>query len=306
VIFSGALAVLAAALNALGDLLQRRSMRADPGPRDQPVGLVAQLVRRPGWLAGLGASVLGLGTHVVALSTGTIVAVQPLLVLEFPLAVVGTSVLFGVRLRRRDWVAVAVMTAGLGGILACLAPRDGDPTTVPGATWAIGLGVLGVLVAVLAAAGALTRGNRRATLLGIAAGVGYGMTATLLSAAGTTARHGLAAPLGTWQLYGALVVGMTSFFLLQSSLNAGLLLATEPGLTLANPLVAVAWGVLVFDEHVRSGPWLVGAAAGALALGVGTVLLSRSPVLEASHCQDHDEEHDQEHDAATARATAQA
>lgn len=283
VIFSGALAVLAATLNAVGDLLQRRSMRRDPGPRDRPLGLLLHLLRRPGWLAGVGASVLGLGTHVVALSTGTIVAVQPLLVLEFPLAVIGTSVLFGIRLAPRDWVAVAVMTLGLGGVIACLAPQDGDPTGVPGTTWAVGLGVLGALVGLFAAAGALTRGNRRATLLGIAAGVGYGMTAVLLSAAGTTARHGLAAPLGTWQLYGALVVGVTSFVLLQSSLNAGLLLATEPGLTLANPLVAVTWGVVVFDEHVRGGVWLAGAATGAMLLAAGTVLLSRSPVLEAAH-----------------------
>ena len=107
-------------------------MRADPGPRDRPVGLVAQLVRRPGWLAGLGASVIGLGVHVRALSTGTIVAVQPLLVLEFPLAVIGTSLLFRVRPSPRDWVAVALMTAGLGGVLACLAPHAGDPTAVRG------------------------------------------------------------------------------------------------------------------------------------------------------------------------------
>src|SRR5206468_1244144 len=91
---SGSLAQsTAAALSALGDLLQRRSMRADRGPRDRPVGLVAQLVRRPRWLAGLGASVIGLCVHVVALSTGTIVAVQPLLVLEFTVAVIGTCVL---------------------------------------------------------------------------------------------------------------------------------------------------------------------------------------------------------------------
>ncbi len=62
------LAVLAAGMNALRDLLQRGSMRADPGPRSGPVRLLIQLVRRPRWLAGVGASVLGLvlvfGEHV--------------------------------------------------------------------------------------------------------------------------------------------------------------------------------------------------------------------------------------------------
>jgi drug/metabolite transporter (DMT)-like permease len=233
------------------------------------------------WLAGLGASVLGLGVHITALSTGSIVAVQPLLVLEFPLAVIGTGYLFGVRLTGRDRLAIALLTVGLGSVIFCLAPRHGDPTAVPGTTWAVGLGGLAVLMGGLAGAGRLSGGNRRAALLGLAAGVGYGATATLLAAAGATTRDGLTAPLGAWQTYGALVVGMTAFALLQCSLNAGLLLATEPGLTLANPLVAIAWGVLVFGERVRTGPWLLGAAIGAVLLVAGTVLLSRSPVLEA-------------------------
>jgi hypothetical protein len=52
-------------------------------------------------------------------------------------------------------------------------------------------------------------------------------------------------------------------------MDAGPLLATEPGPTLANPLVAIAWHVrvLVFDERVRTGSWLIGAVLGALLLG---------------------------------------
>ncbi|WP_433035426.1 DMT family transporter [Actinomycetospora sp. CA-053990] len=274
------LAVLAAVLNAAGDLLQRRSMRTEPGGHRGPLRLLARVTRRPGWLAGVGVSLVGLCVHVVALSTGTIATVQPLLVLEFPVAVLGASLLFGVRLSRRDGAAVAIMTLGVAAVVLCPAPGGGDPMAVPGATWGLGLGVLAVLVAVLAVAGVLTRGNRRAALLGTAAGVGYGMTAALLSAAGTTTRHGLTAPVGAWQTYLALVVGTAAFALLQSALHAGLLVASEPGLTLANPLVGVSWGVLVFGEHVRAGLWLVGTAAGAVLLAVGTVLLSRSPVLE--------------------------
>jgi drug/metabolite transporter (DMT)-like permease len=286
VIISGALAVLAAALNATGDLLQRRSMRREPGPRGRPARLLLELLRRPGWLAGLGASVVGLAVHVTALTTGTIAAVQPLLVLEFPLAVIGSSVLFGVRLTARDRLSLVLMTVGLSGVIFCLAPRHGDPTTVPGTTWALGLGALAVLVGGLAGAGAFVRGNRRAALLGLAAGAGYGATAALMAAAGATTRHGITAPLTAWQTYGALAVGACAFALLQSALNAGLLLAVEPGLTLANPLVAISWGVLVFHEHVRTGPWLLGAAGGALLLVVGTLFLSRSPVLDGGDSGD--------------------
>lgn len=86
----------------------------------------------------------------------------------------------------------------------------------------------------------------------------------------------------TWQTYAAIAVGLVSFYLLQNSLNSGLLVATEPGLTLANPLVAVIWGLVVFGEQARTGPWLIGSVAGAVLLVLGTLLLSRSPVLQAS------------------------
>ncbi|MDQ4115392.1 MAG: hypothetical protein M3235_00355, partial [Actinomycetota bacterium] len=61
-----------------------------------------------------------------------------------------------------------------------------------------------------------------------------------------------------------------------------LLVATEPGLTLLNPIVSVSWGLLVFGEHARTGAWLVGSVAGAALMITGTLLLVRSPVLRSS------------------------
>jgi hypothetical protein len=46
-----------------------------------------------------------------------------------------------------------------------------------------------------------------------------------------------------------------------------------------DPLVSILWGVLVFNELTRTGPWLVGATVGGVGVGVGVMLLARSPVL---------------------------
>ncbi|HZD67091.1 MAG TPA: hypothetical protein VE152_13425, partial [Acidimicrobiales bacterium] len=60
---------------------------------------------------------------------------------------------------------------------------------------------------------------------------------------------------------------------------AGPLVAAQPGVTAADPVVAVLWGVLAFHEQVRGGIWLflVLVAAGVAAWGV--VKLSRSSVI---------------------------
>ena len=78
-----------------------------------------------------------------------------------------------------------------------------------------------------------------------------------------------------------LVAGPTGFFLLQNALRAGPLVASQPGLTLANPLVALGWGVAVFGEHVRGGAWILGEVAGAGIVAACTVVLARSHLLVA-------------------------
>ena len=72
--------------------------------------LLLDLARRPDWIGGVVAGLVGLRVHVVAPSLGELAAFQPLLVLEMPLAVLGMSRLFGISLSRRDWVAVGLLT----------------------------------------------------------------------------------------------------------------------------------------------------------------------------------------------------
>ena len=273
------LAVVAALLAALGDVFQRRVTRVQPDHLTGTWRLLGNLVRHPVWLLGVVMSLAGLGTHVLALSLGEITVVQPVLVLELPFAVLIASWLSRERLAARDGWAIALMALGVAAFVSCLAPTGGSPGSVPPGTWAVGLGVLLVGMGVLTLAGARAAANRRAGLLGAAAGVGYGTTAVLVSAVGAVAPRGAAAVLGAWQLYVAVAVGVVSFVLLQNALAAGRLMASAPGLTLVNPLVAVLCGVLLFGETPRPGVWVLGAAVGAALLVAGTVRLAGSPAL---------------------------
>ena len=275
------LATLAACANAAGDLFQRASARSETSDLRGSVSLLVRLVRQPRWLAGVVISLLGLGIHVTALSFGELATVQPVLVAELPLAVVGASYLFGRGLGLRDATAVLMLAVGLALFVAFLAPGAGRTLTVDGATWAVGVGAVAALILLLVVAGWRAERDVRGGLLSAAAGAGYGLTGVFFSVTGKTVdAQGLSAALGTWQTYGALAAGGLSFYLLQNALTAGKLVAVEPGLTLVNPLVAVTWGILIFGEDVRTGGALVGSAVGGVLLVAGVVLLARSPVLE--------------------------
>ena len=273
------LAVVAALFAALGDVLQRRVTRVQPDRLTGTWRLLGNLVRHPVWLLGASMSVAGLGAHVLALSWGEITVVQPVLVLELPFAVLIASWLSRERLAARDGWAIVLMALGVAAFVFCLAPTGGSAGSVPPGTWSMGLGVLLVGMGVLTLAGTRAAANRRAGLLGAAAGVGYGTTAVLLAAVGAVAPRGPAAVLAAWQLWAAAAVGVVSFVVLQNALAAGRLMVTAPGLTLVNPLVAVLCGVLLFGETPRPGVWVVGAALGAALLVAGTVRLAGSPAL---------------------------
>ena len=93
-----------------------------------------------------------------------------------------------------------------------------------------------------------------------------------------TFTQGFAVLFTSWQLYGMIAAGMLGMFLLQSAMNAGRLIAAQPGLTLSDPIVSILWGVFVFSEHVRGGWYVALAVIGGLVMAAAVVVLARSPL----------------------------
>jgi drug/metabolite transporter (DMT)-like permease len=87
-----------------------------------------------------------------------------------------------------------------------------------------------------------------------------------------------------------IAAGAGAMFLLQSAMNAGRLVAAQPGLTLTDPVVSILWGVLVFHEQVRTGWFLAPAAAGGLVVAGAVLVLARSPLLAGESGQREKEE----------------
>lgn len=273
------LMVVAALLNASASVLQRRAARDEPASTAFSVGMFADLLHRRVWLLGILAMLSGFVLHAVSISLSRIALVQPLLVAELPFTLVLASRTFHLTVRRRDWLAIGLQSAGLAAFVGCLDPGGGDPARVSIAVWVLGIAATAAGVVVLVVLGYRGRREHRAALLGVATGATFGLNSSLIAGVGATVSHG-GSLFTAWQTYAVALVGPAGFFLLQNALQAGSLVASQPGFTLTNPLVSVAWGLAVFSEHGRTGPFLVGTVLGAGLIAVGTILLARSPLLD--------------------------
>lgn len=273
-----ALMVVAAMCNAGASVLQRRASRTEPESAEFSARMITDLVRRPAWLLGVCTMLAGFVLHGVSISVSWIALVQPVLVAELPFTLLLASWAFRLRIPPRDWLAIGLASAGLATFVECLDPTGGDPGGTPLPVWALAGAVTAVVIAGLAVAGHRGRHEHRAVLLAIATGAAFGLNSALIAGVGASVGSGVGL-FATWQTYAVAVVGPTGFFLLQNALAAGNLVASQPGLTLVNPLVATAWGLAVFGEHARGGAWLIGTFAGAALIAAGTVVLARSDLL---------------------------
>jgi drug/metabolite transporter (DMT)-like permease len=284
------LAVLAASSNAVSSVLQRKANKRVPQHENMSLRQIWTLLHQPVWFFGILAITVGFLLQATALGTGQLSVVEPVLVLELPFTLILASRLFRQHLGPREWLPAAAMTAGLGGLLYLLAPSAGSPPRVHWYGWLAGVGgnlaLVGCLV-LLARRGSTGNargsdqhgGSFRAAVLAVAAGSTFGLTAALMKAMTRTFTEGPGHLFTDWPIYAMIAAGVLGMFLTQSALNAGSLIAAQPGLTLSDPLISVLWGVLVFHEQVRQGWYILGEVLCAGVIVAGVVMLARSPLL---------------------------
>lgn len=276
------LALLAAVGNAAASVLQRRAA-ADTGAADERSAApsrrwLPRLMRRRVWVWGSVMLALSGIFQALALATGPLAVVQPVMSTELLFTLVLGGVVFRQNPDRRTWWAFAAMAAGLAAFLA-LAEPSGGRATVPAADWLWAGLVIGAVAVGLVVVALRLPSAPRAAVLGAATAMGFSGTAALLKDALGRLPDGLGAVFGTWQLYAAVAVGLTSFLMLQVTFRAGTLAASQPALTLGDALLSVVLGVWLFDERVIVGARGVFEAIAVVVLVVACVELARSPLV---------------------------
>lgn len=234
------------------------------------------------WLSGMMASLGGLVLHAFALSLGSIVIVQP---------IIATGLLwsfgFGELLQRRRPPRGMVLWAGLTAAgLAVFFTSDASTRGRPSPDSSEAAVVLAVGAALVTVGWLISRsGTRRrgGLALGGAAGVVFGLIAGTLKA--TAASHGVVDLVTSWPVYVLLLLGAVGFTLNQAAYNRVPLSQSLPILNVVNPVVALVFGYVAYQER-PSGTALQETAQ---ALGLVLTLLSVFMLarIEASEFSGH-------------------
>jgi len=277
-------ALITAGSNACASVLQRKAAAQVPQKHSMHVSLLADLVRRRVWLAGIGMVIVAAVAQAAALATGPIALVQPIFIIELPVTLVLAAIAYHNKegLKRLPWRAIILTTAALGAGLAFAQP-SGAIDSAENVSWVLALVITAAFEFVLITAASRTKGEPRAALLGLAAACGYALTAALMKNAMSDLAAGAAQFFTSWHIYAAAAAGVGSLFLLQNALQAGSLVASQPMLTVGDALISISYGVTLYSEVLRTGWWLVPQIIALAAIIVGCVQIAKSPLAaEAS------------------------
>jgi len=208
--------------------------------------LLAHLVVQWRWLVGMAASLIGFVLHAVALHLGSLALVQPLVVTGLVFSFVFRALLDRCLPSRRLMGWVTVTAAGLALFLIAASSTRGSPRLDGSAAV-----VMLAAGAIVAGSACLAAGRRGAgdggLLLGISAGVVFGLIAGTLKATTDAAAGGVL--LTSWPLYTLLPLGVAGFVLNQRAYHQAPLASSLPALNMLNPVVAVLFGIAVFHER---------------------------------------------------------
>ena len=258
------------------------------------IWLIFRLARQPAWLLGFASMLAGFALQVSALRFGPLALVQPILALELLFVFGYLAVLNRRGVRSREWLAAAAMSAGISVFLRAASPSGGRPNAPASLWWPTGLVTLAIVGAAIAVA-RRQRGNtvpprvaatRRAAILGVATGVGWGFVAAVIKELSSHLGDGPGAVFSNWSPYVLIVTGAATMILASHALAAGPLAASQPGFTICDPSAAVIMGVFLFGEHLGTGAVdLTAELLGLAVVAVGVATLSHSRLITGENAR---------------------
>jgi drug/metabolite transporter (DMT)-like permease len=231
-------------------------------------GLVPRMLRQWRFVASLGLDTLGFIAQLVALRRLPLFAVQAIVASNLAVTAVFASLLIGVALSWREWLAVTGVVAGVG-LLGSSAGAEG--ATQAGTIFKLALIVTVAGLALCGIAAARLREPARTLLLGVVAGFGYGVlgiAARVLNGFEPTVL------LRDPAAYAVAAAGIVSFVFYATALEGGSVTVATAAVVLAETLPPAIIGVTFLGDKTRPG--LAPAAyAGFLLAVASAVMLAR-------------------------------
>ncbi len=277
------LALLCAVATNVGFLLKHRGASVAPEVRwGHPISSAVALFRSKwfaiGWLVALGAWML----HIGALALAPLSVVQAVISGGLVLLTVLAERFFGFSVGRRQWLGVGFTALGLVLLAATLPGGEGPHSSYSLAgmiAFESGLLAVGTLLVLSPRLG--TPRQHHGALLGLAAGLLYGVSAVAIKAlTGAVGADGLLALVSPW-LAAALVAWVISFYAAAHGFQRG---EAVPVITLtlaAANVSAISGGIIVFGDPLPADTLGIVVQFLAFALVIVAAALTPAPVRAA-------------------------
>ena len=277
------LGLICALLSALGTSLsfllkQRGAVTAPDVDMRHPLRSAADLFRSKWWSVGWGVAGLAVALHVGALTLAPISTGQAVLAGGLVFLAVLAERFFGFELGRRQWLGIGLVAVSLS--LLTLTGGGGGQTNSDYAlagmivfeSIAIGVGLLLVVSHLIERIPA-----QRGVLLGIAAGLGFGISDVAIKALSGDLGNGPAGLLSPWSVV-IVTAAVFSFYASARSLQIGDGVAVIAVTSVAANLSTILAGLAVFGDHLGNDALIVGARSAAFALILIGAALIPAPV----------------------------
>jgi drug/metabolite transporter (DMT)-like permease len=272
------LALAAALLFALAATLQQKGALSLPPLSLRDPASLARLAGQTMWLLGTVALLAGYVFQAAALDRGRLAIIQPLLVTTVVFALPLGYLLTQQKIGRFEVIGSGVIVVGLA-LFAIYGDPAGGNENAPGDEWAVAIGILAAVSAVL-----LVFGNRggltvKAAVYGTVAGILFGLSASLTKPTLDYLHESIDELLSHWEPYALAIAGVLGFVLQQISLGTGKLAPSVATVSVANPIVGILIGIFLLDERLSRPAWHVAVAF----LGLGVALVGAVLIALARH-----------------------
>jgi drug/metabolite transporter (DMT)-like permease len=265
-------ALVGAVFLALGAQFQHRGVgkvEAKHGGRTGGMGFssLLALLSRPSWVIGTVLLGLAIILQLTSLYLSPIIVVQPLGAIALVITAVVNSSLSGVKLDRISIRAILLCVAGIA-LFVGIAALFAESKPVSDGQLAVILALLGVVTMGFSLAFAFLRNRFKAIGYIIASGVLYGFVATLAKVVIDRAKTGDFEWLTITCIVALIAAAALGAYFVQNAYASGPPDLVIAGLTVIDPIVAVAIGVVVLQEAASAPLWAVVAflAAGGIAV----------------------------------------
>lgn len=272
--------LLAALLIGTGFVLQQNAAEREPASRFLSWRLMTDLLRKPRWLTGIVAMVLGQLLAAWSIGHLELSFVEPLLTTNLIFALV-----LAVPLSRRSvkfWevLGAAVLCTGVALLSSSRSARPIGLSFGGVSHWPAAAAIAGIAF-ICVQAGRKRPSRTKAMLTGIGAGLIFGIQDALTrQTLEILQSNGISGMFTTWAPYALLGAGLTGIWLMQSAFSAGPLQVSLPGISAGEPLVGILLGIIVFGDRIQVSPGLLAIQVGGIAaLVVGVIMVGRAPAL---------------------------